>query len=218
MPNFQHKKILITAGPTYEPIDPVRFIGNRSTGKMGIAIADAFADRQADVTLVLGPTTNRPSNKNITTICVETADEMYTECLKYEANSNIIIMSAAVADYKMKTVADQKIKKTDETIQLELVKNVDVLFELGKIKTHQLLVGFALETENVLENAQAKLKKKNLDLIIANTTNQNGEGFGFDTNKISIVDKDNKIYNFELKQKQELAVDICNVIATYLNT
>jgi phosphopantothenoylcysteine decarboxylase/phosphopantothenate--cysteine ligase len=112
MPNFQHKKILITAGPTYEPIDPVRFIGNRSTGKMGIAIADAFAERQADVTLVLGPTSNRPSNKNITTICVETADEMYKECLKYEANSNIIIMSAAVADYKVKHVATQKIKKS----------------------------------------------------------------------------------------------------------
>jgi len=217
MPIFQHKKILITAGPTYEPIDPVRFIGNRSTGKMGIAIADAFAERQADVTLILGPTTNRPNNKNITTICVETADEMYAECLKHANHADVIIMSAAVADYKVKQVSSQKIKKAEDSIQLELIKNVDILFELGKIKTHQLLVGFALETENVLENAKAKLKKKNLDLIIANTTNQNGEGFGFDTNKISIIDKDNKIYNFELKQKQELAEDICNVIATYLN-
>jgi phosphopantothenoylcysteine decarboxylase/phosphopantothenate--cysteine ligase len=217
MPNFQNKKILITAGPTYEPIDPVRFIGNRSTGKMGIAIADAFAEKQADVTLVLGPSTYRPKNENIKIFCVETADEMYAECLKHANNTDVIIMSAAVADYKMKKVATQKIKKSEESIQFELIKNVDILFELGKIKTNQFLVGFALETENVLENAQAKLKKKNLDLIIVNTIDQNGQGFGYDTNKISIVDKDNKIYNFELKQKKELAEDICNVIATYLN-
>jgi phosphopantothenoylcysteine decarboxylase/phosphopantothenate--cysteine ligase len=217
MPNFQNKKILITAGPTYEPIDPVRFIGNRSTGKMGIAIADAFAERQADVTLVLGPSTYRPKNENIKIFCVETADEMYAECLKHANNTDVIIMSAAVADYKMKKVATQKIKKSEESIQFELIKNVDILFELGKIKTNQFLVGFALETENVLENAQAKLKKKNLDLIIVNTIDQNGQGFGYDTNKISIVDKDNKIYNFELKQKKELAEDIYNVIATYLS-
>ena len=217
MPSFQNKKILITAGPTYEPIDPVRFIGNRSSGKMGIAIADAFAERQAEVTLVLGPTSLRPKNKNVKTICVETADEMHSECLNKFIDSDIIIMSAAVADYKVKEIAAQKIKKTEKSIQLELVKNVDILYELGKLKTHQLLIGFALETENVIENAKSKLKKKNLDLIIANTTNQNGEGFGFDTNKISIVDKDNKIYNFELKQKAELAEDICNVISNYLN-
>jgi len=217
MPNFQNKKILITAGPTYEPIDPVRFIGNRSTGKMGIAIADAFAERQADVTLVLGPSTYRPKNENIKIFCVETADEMYAECLKHANNTDVIIMSAAVADYKMKKVATQKIKKSEESIQFELIKNVDILFELGKIKTNQFLVGFALETENVLENAKAKLKKKNLDLIIVNTIDQNGQGFGYDTNKIAIVEKDNKIYNFELKQKKELAEDICNVIATYLN-
>jgi phosphopantothenoylcysteine decarboxylase/phosphopantothenate--cysteine ligase len=216
MINFFKKKILITAGPTYEPIDPVRFIGNRSTGKMGIAIADYFSELQADVTLILGPTSNRPIDKNIKVILVETADEMYAECIKYKNDADIIIMSAAVADYKVKEVATHKIKKTEEQLQLELVKNRDILYELGKLKTTQFLVGFALETENILENAKAKLIKKNLDLIIANTTNNSGEGFGFDTNKITILDKDNKIYNFELKQKQEVAKDICNVIANYL--
>jgi phosphopantothenoylcysteine decarboxylase/phosphopantothenate--cysteine ligase len=216
MPELKNKKILITAGPTYEPIDPVRFIGNRSTGKMGISIADAFADNYAEVTLILGPSLYRPENINIKTIIIETADEMYAACLKFAENSDVIIMSAAVADYKVKEVSNQKIKKIENSISLDLIKNVDILYELGKIKTHQFLVGFALETENLIDNAKAKLKKKNLDLIIANTTNKSGEGFGYDTNKICIIDKDNKIVNFELKQKREVAKDICNIIATYL--
>ncbi len=209
---FTTKKILITAGPTYEAIDPVRFIGNRSTGKMGIAIAERFAESGADVTLVLGPTHLRPKNPTIKLVSVETGAEMYDACLKEYNNSYIVIMSAAVADYKPLEVAEQKIKKSDATLTLQLVKTTDILFELGKLKTKQFLVGFALETENLIENATKKLQKKNLDLIVANNTNSSGEGFGFDTNKVIMIDRNNNLYNFELKQKEEVASDILSVI------
>ena len=215
---FQNKKIVITAGPTYEAIDPVRFIGNRSTGKMGIAIAEVFAEKGAEVILILGPTHLRPQHKNIKCSLVETGDEMYKNCLTYFDWCDVAVMSAAVADYKPKEIASQKIKKKEETITITLVKTIDILFELGKLKRKQFLVGFALETENLLENAQAKLKRKNLDLIIANTSNDKGEGFGFDTNKIIIIDRNNKMYNFELKQKEEVAKDIVDTIEKCLIT
>lgn len=213
---FEGKKILITAGPTYEPIDPVRFIGNRSTGKMGIAIAEAFAKKGALVDLVLGPTHLRPTNKSINCHLVETGAEMYAECLKYYAACDIAIMSAAVADYKPIEVASQKIKKSDATLTLNLEKTTDILFELGKLKKQQVLVGFALETENLIENATSKLNRKNLDLIVANYSSTTGEGFGFDTNKVIIIDRNNKMYNFELKQKEEVAQDIVEVVAKYI--
>jgi phosphopantothenoylcysteine decarboxylase/phosphopantothenate--cysteine ligase len=209
---FHHKKILITAGPTYEAIDPVRFIGNRSTGKMGIAIAEAFAARGAGVTLILGPTHLRPKNPAIKVEEVETGDEMYRACLEHFEKTDIVVKSAAVADYKPAQAANQKIKKTDASFTLELVKTTDILAELGKRKTHQFLVGFALETENLLENAKNKLLKKNLDLIVANLSNERGEGFGFDTNKVIIMDRNNNLHNFELKSKEEVALDILNVI------
>lgn len=213
---FQNKKILITAGPTYEPIDPVRFIGNRSTGKMGIAIAEAFAKQGAEVELVLGPTHLRPTHSSINCHLVETGAEMYAECLKYFNACDIAIMSAAVADYKPTNVANQKIKKSDAVITLALEKTTDILFELGKLKKQQLLVGFALETENLIENATSKLNRKNLDLIVANYSSTAGEGFGFDTNKVIIIDRNNKMYNFELKQKEEVALDIVDIVAKYL--
>ena len=213
---FQNKKILITAGPTYEPIDPVRFIGNRSTGKMGIAIAESFAKQGAEVELVLGPTHLRPSHKNINCHLVETGAQMYAACLKHYDSCDVAIMSAAVADYKPAEVLNQKIKKSDATITLTLEKTTDILFELGKLKKHQLLVGFALETENLIENATSKLNRKNLDLIVANYSSAFGEGFGFDTNKVIIIDRNNKMYNFELKQKEEVALDIVDIVAKYL--
>ena len=213
---FQNKKILITAGPTYEPIDPVRFIGNRSTGKMGIAIAEAFAKQGAEVELVLGPIHLRPSHKNINCHLVETGAQMYAACLKQYDSCDVVIMSAAVADYKPAEVSNQKIKKSDATITLTLEKTTDILFELGKLKKHQLLVGFALETENLIENATSKLHRKNLDLIVSNYSSASGEGFGFDTNKVIIIDRNNKMYNFELKQKEEVALDIVDIVAKYL--
>ncbi len=213
---FQNKKILITAGPTYEPIDPVRFIGNRSTGKMGIAIAESFAKQGAEVELVLGPTHLRPSHKNINCHLVETGAQMYAACLKQYDSCDVAIMSAAVADYKPAEFLNQKIKKSDATITLTLEKTTDILFELGKLKKHQLLVGFALETENLIENATSKLNRKNLDLIVANYSSAFGEGFGFDTNKVIIIDRNNKMYNFELKQKEEVALDIVDIVAKYL--
>lgn len=214
--SFQSKKILITAGPTYEAIDPVRFIGNRSSGKMGIAIAETFAAKGAEVVLVLGPTHLRPTHKNIHCILVESGEEMYKNCLEHFESSNIAVMAAAVADYKPITIAKQKIKKSDSTITLTLEKTTDILFELSKLKRHQFLVGFALETENLIENAKAKLIKKNLDMIVANSSNESGEGFGFDTNKVIIIDRNNKMYNFELKQKEEVAKDIVSVIEKIL--
>ncbi len=206
------KTALVNAGPTYEAIDPVRFIGNRSSGKMGIAIAESLAAKGADVTLVLGPSNEKVKNASIKIITVESADQMYEAMLSNFNNKNIVVCSAAVADYKPAKVSDKKIKKKDEELHLDLVKTKDILSELGKQKKKQCLVGFALETNNVLEYAQEKLKNKNLDVIIANSAAEKGAGFGVDTNKITIIDKHNKISNFELKSKQEVAVDIVNYI------
>ena len=212
------KKVLVNAGPTYEAIDPVRFIGNRSSGKMGVAIADEFAKMGADVTLVLGPSHQVPSERSVTVIKIESAEEMFTECQAVFNNVDIAVLSAAVADYKTKTIADSKIKKKDAELSLELIKTTDILETLGKQKKHQLLIGFALETNNLIEYAKEKIKKKNLDFIVANSATEFGVGFGVDTNKVTIIDKHNKLYNFELKSKQAVAKDIVIFSINYLKT
>lgn len=211
------KKVLINAGPTHEAIDPVRFIGNRSSGKTGIALADEFASQGAEVTLVLGPSVYKPFSININVISVESAKEMYTACLSNFETTDIAVLSAAVADYTPKKVSDQKIKKdSHEELALEMVKTKDILEELGKLKTNQVLVGFALETNNANDYAKEKVITKNLDLIVVNTTSVNNPAFGSDYNTISILDKHNKIVNFELKSKAELAKDIVGYIMAHI--
>ncbi|HXA01718.1 MAG TPA: bifunctional phosphopantothenoylcysteine decarboxylase/phosphopantothenate--cysteine ligase CoaBC [Cytophagaceae bacterium] len=206
------RKVLVTAGPTYELIDPVRFIGNLSSGKMGYEIAQAFADAGAEVTLVSGPTFLQDL-AGVKMVRLRSAEEMFAATNKEFTSAHITILAAAVADYTPKYPANQKIKKHDESYNLELAKTVDIAFELGKIKRpEQLLVGFALETENETENARKKLISKNLDMIILNSLNDEGAGFGHDTNKVSILSKDNKIRNFELKSKREVAADIVATI------
>jgi phosphopantothenoylcysteine decarboxylase/phosphopantothenate--cysteine ligase len=212
------KKVLVNAGPTYEAIDPVRFIGNRSSGKMGVAIADEFTKLGADVTLVLGPSHQKPTERAITVINVESAEEMFIACQSVFSTSDIAVLAAAVADYKPKTVIESKIKKKETELSLELIKTTDILEILGKQKKHQLLVGFALETENIIEYAKEKIKKKNLDFIVANSATEIGAGFGIDTNKITIIDKHNKLHNFELKSKQDVAKDIVFFAINYLKT
>lgn len=214
---LQGKKALITAGPTYEPIDPVRFIGNRSSGKMGYAIAEQLAQRGADVVLVSGPVNLKPQHKKIELIKVETAEEMYLACLKQFDNSDIAILSAAVADYTIKNPAPNKIKKSGDSLELTLVKTKDILKSLGALKKpHQLLVGFALETDNEEANAKKKLTEKNADFIVLNSLKEQGAGFQHDTNKITIIDKYNKSTKFELKPKHEVAADIVNYLENLL--
>lgn len=212
------KKVLVNAGPTYEAIDPVRFIGNRSSGKMGVALADAFAKAGADVTLVLGPSHERPKERNVTLVAVESAEDMYQACSRVFPEVAIAVLSAAVADYKPGKVAESKIKKQDAGFSLDLVKTTDVLETLGRQKKHQILAGFALETNNLLEYAMAKIQKKNLDFIVANSAVEKGAGFGTDTNKVTVIDKHNKITNFELKSKQEVAKDIADFAIKLLQT
>jgi phosphopantothenoylcysteine decarboxylase/phosphopantothenate--cysteine ligase len=191
----------------------VRFIGNHSSGKMGFAIAEELAAQGAEVTLVCGPNNLSLNNKNIQRIDITSAEELYHASLKAFKNADIAILSAAVADYKPATVAKQKIKKTSDTKNIELSPTKDTLAELGKLKTKkQLLVGFALETNNETENAKSKIKKKNLDLIVLNSLNDKGAGFKGETNKITIIDKNNKSTKCELKSKAEVAKDIVNVI------
>jgi phosphopantothenoylcysteine decarboxylase/phosphopantothenate--cysteine ligase len=206
-------KVLITAGPTYEAIDPVRFIGNHSSGKMGFALAEAYAAKGASVKLITGPTSLNCNSKNIKRIDVVSAENMYQQTIEAFKKANIAILSAAVADFKPTQISSQKIKKQNTTLQINLVPTIDILSELGKMKkSNQLLIGFALETENEIENAKAKIKKKNLDLIVLNSLNDKGAGFKGDTNKISIIDKKNKIQRFVLKPKSEVAEDILNAI------
>lgn len=212
------KKVLVNAGPTYEAIDPVRFIGNRSSGKMGIAIADEFSKLGAEVTLVLGPSHQKPTEQAVRVIAVESAEEMFNACQEVFVSVDIAVLSAAVADYKPKIVSDSKIKKKESGLSLELTKTIDILETLGKQKQQQLLAGFALETNNVIEYAKEKIARKNLDFIVANSATEKGSGFGVDTNKITIIDKHNKLYNFELKSKQEVAKDIVLFAVNYLNT
>ncbi len=209
---FAGTTILVNAGPTHEPIDPVRFIGNRSTGKMGVAIANELASRGAQVKLVLGPTAHRFNlHSNIALTRVETAQEMYNACVSVFPECKAAILSAAVADFAPKTKTDTKIKKTANSMSLDLVKTPDTLAQLGKTKNNnQILFGFALETDNELENAKSKLERKNLDLIILNSLKDKGAGFGHDTNQISTVDKSGEICTFDLKSKQQVAKDIVN--------
>ena len=210
---FANKKILVTAGPTYEAIDPVRFIGNHSSGKMGFALADELANQGAEVTLVCGPNNLKTNNKNILRIDITSAEELYKASVKAFKSSDIAILSAAVADYMPSETANQKIKKSSATKAINLIPTKDTLAELGKLKTKkQLLVGFALETENEVANAKVKIKKKNLDLIVLNSLKDKGAGFKTDTNKITIIDKSNKITKFELKSKEDVAKDILKTI------
>ncbi|SFO10626.1 phosphopantothenoylcysteine decarboxylase / phosphopantothenate--cysteine ligase [Paenimyroides ummariense] len=210
--DLKGKKVVITAGPTYEPIDPVRFIGNHSTGKMGFDIANEAAKRGADVVLITGPTSLKTANDSIQVVKVLSAKEMYQACHEVFPSADIVIGAAAVADYRPKVVADQKIKKNDEEFTIVLEKNPDILASLGAIKTNQFLVGFALETENEVEYAKSKLKKKNLDLIVLNSLNDQGAGFGKPTNKVTFIDKDFSIYPQELKSKEAVAKDIIDQI------
>ncbi|MEG1266462.1 MAG: bifunctional phosphopantothenoylcysteine decarboxylase/phosphopantothenate--cysteine ligase CoaBC [Myroides sp.] len=210
--DLKGKKVVITAGPTYEPIDPVRFIGNHSTGKMGFDIANEAAKRGADVVLITGPTSLIASNNSIQVVKVLSAKEMYQACHEVFPSADIVIGAAAVADYRPKVVADQKIKKNDEEFTIVLEKNPDILASLGAIKTNQFLVGFALETENEIEYAKSKLKKKNLDLIVLNSLNDKGAGFGKPTNKVTFIDKDFTIFPQELKSKEAVAKDIIDQI------
>lgn len=207
------KKAMVTAGPTYEPIDPVRFIGNHSTGKMGLAIARELQHRGAEVTLIMGPTQVDMSSNGIPIVKVKTADEMYRASNKVFEKSDIAIMAAAVADYAPVAIAKEKIKKKEDRLVLELTKTKDILKSLGeKKKEGQVLVGFALETNDEEQNAADKLQKKNADMIILNSLNDPGAGFGYDTNKITIFEKGGQQFSFDTKSKSEAAKDIVDTI------
>ena len=212
------KKVLITAGPTYEAIDPVRFIGNHSSGKMGFEIAKAAANLGAEVFLITGPTHQKVTHSLIHIIPVVSADEMYNATHDYFNDVNIAILSAAVADFKPKEVVSHKIKKAASTLVLELEKTKDILASLGVIKKQQYLVGFALETNNELEHAKGKLKKKNLNLIVLNSLNDQGAGFKSDTNKVTFIDDKDQITRFELKSKTDVAKDLLTKILKEIDT
>jgi phosphopantothenoylcysteine decarboxylase/phosphopantothenate--cysteine ligase len=211
------KKVMITAGPTYEAIDPVRFIGNHSSGKMGYELARAAAKLGAEVTLIAGPNHQSISHSSVKIVDVISAEDMYHAAHANFASADIAILSAAVADYKPKDVATQKIKKADSSLHIELVKTQDILASLGNIKSKQFLVGFALETNNELENAKGKLTRKNLDMIVLNSLNDKGAGFGKPTNKVTIIDKKMNTLAFELKSKAEVANDIFTEILKRIN-
>jgi len=212
------KKALVTAGPTYEPIDPVRFIGNHSSGKMGIAISEELARRGADVQLVLGPTASPIHENGINVHRVQTADEMFEACIREFQNTDIAVMSAAVADYKPSTKSAEKLKKEAGTMNVELTKNRDILKTLGEKKFNgQLLVGFALETNDERANAINKLESKNADLIVLNSLKDEGAGFGHDTNKVTIFEKGGNEIAYERKPKQQVAKDIVDRIVNMLH-
>lgn len=207
------KRVLITAGPTVEPIDPVRFISNRSSGKMGYAIAEAFAAAGALVTLVSGPTALKTVHPNITNIPVETASQMYEAARKHFEGSDLIVFAAAVADYTPRIVSEQKIKKLGESMSLDLARTTDIAGTLGSgKKPGQLIIGFALETENEMGHAQDKLARKNFDYVVLNSLNDKGAGFAHDTNKITVIDRDLRAQQFDLKSKDEVAQDILNIV------
>ncbi len=213
------KKIMITAGPTYEAIDPVRFIGNASSGKMGIALADALANEGAAVDLILGPTHLKPTHPGIHIIAITTAIEMSVAAHRLHIKSDICIFAAAVADYRPSHPAEEKIKKSGDQLELILVKNPDIAYELGKLKKHsQLHIGFALETSEGEDFAKEKLVRKNFDLIVLNSLQDQGAGFGGDTNKTSFYYPNNKSRKFGLKSKQEVAQDIIEAILELLES
>ena len=209
------KKILITAGPTYEAIDPVRFIGNHSSGKMGFDIANEAVNKGAEVILVTGPTHLNVQNSAIKLIRVTSAQDMYDACHEFYNSVDVAIAAAAVADYRPKNVANQKIKKNDATFSIELEKTRDILASLGEQKKNQFLIGFALETENEIEHAKQKIQKKNLDLIVLNSLNDEGAGFGKATNKVTFISKEFAIEPKELKSKEEVAQDIINKVIQF---
>lgn len=211
------KKVLITAGPTYEAIDPVRFIGNHSSGKMGVALANTAANLGADVTLVIGPSAIKKMHPNINRVDVVSAEDMFKATTAKFNIADIAILAAAVSDYKPARQEKQKIKKKDSNLNINLVPTKDILATLGKIKKHQFLVGFALETNDELKNAKAKLKRKNLDLIVLNSLKDKGAGFKGDTNKITLIDANTNVKNFSLKDKALVAQDILNEIISKLN-
>ena len=209
--NLGGKTILITAGPTHEAIDPVRFIGNHSSGKMGFSLAEEAANRGAKVILISGPSSLQTKNDDISLHRVTSAKEMFDKVFEYYKEVDIVIASAAVADYAPKEIAAEKIKKSDDSLTIELIKNPDILKTMGDQKTHQFLVGFALETQNEEAHAQGKLEKKNLDMIVLNSLRDEGAGFQKDTNKIKIITKSN-IKSFDLKSKDDVAKDILNFV------
>lgn len=209
--------VLLTAGPTQEALDPVRFLSNHSTGKMGYALAEELAERGARVTLVSGPTHQKANHPGIQVVPVVSAQQMYEACLHYFSVSQLVILAAAVADYTPKVVADHKIKKKEPSFFLELVKTVDIAAELGKQKREdQYMVGFALETQHELANAQAKLASKNLDLIVLNSMRDPGATFGYDTNQVTLIHRHGAIHRFGLKSKLAVARDIINEISRVL--
>ncbi|WP_343639249.1 bifunctional phosphopantothenoylcysteine decarboxylase/phosphopantothenate--cysteine ligase CoaBC [Chryseobacterium sp.] len=213
--SLEGKTVLITAGPTYEAIDPVRFIGNHSSGKMGFSLAEEASKRGAKVILISGPSSQTINNPNVEVHKVTSAKEMLAKVFEFYDTIDIGIASAAVADYAPKEVAKEKIKKNDENLTIELVKNPDILKTMGEKKTHQFLVGFALETQNEEENAKGKLEKKNLDMIVLNSLRDEGAGFKNDTNKIKIFTRTEK-KEFNLKSKDDVAKDILNFVETQL--
>ena len=206
------KKVLISAGPTVEQLDPVRFISNHSSGKMGYSLAETALSLGGDVTLVSGPTNQIISSKKIHLINVKTGNEMYSNVLDNYEDADIVIMAAAVSDYKPKEFSQKKIKKDNKEINIKFEKTTDILNELGKHKKNQFLVGFALENDNEIINAKTKLKNKNLDLIVLNSLNDKGAGFGHDTNKVSLINKSDEVVTFDLKEKSMVAFDIFNYI------
>lgn len=216
--NLTGKTVLITAGPTYEPVDAVRFIGNYSSGKMGFAIAEAMAERGARVFLVSGPVALKPVHPAINFIPVHTAQEMLSACLSFFNECNGAVLSAAVADYRPKSPVSHKLKRSGENIHVELEPNPDIAATLGSMKrADQFLAGFALETDREIDNAREKLIRKNFDFIVLNSLKDEGSGFNSDTNKISIIDRNNKITRFELKPKSEVAVDIISYLENLIH-
>lgn len=211
------KNILVTAGPTYEAIDPVRYISNHSSGKMGFEIAKKASDLGAEVFLISGPSHQKISTRSINLINVVSSKDMHKQVLKHYAKADIVIMAAAVSDFKPKEFSNKKIKKDNNQSKIELEKTKDILLELGSLKKNQFLVGFALENENEIENSLKKLKNKNLDLIILNSLNDKGAGFGTETNKITIINKKQEQTNFDLKDKSEVAEDILKSIMNQIN-
>ncbi len=217
--DLEGKKVMITAGPTYEKIDPVRFIGNYSSGKMGYALAEECAERGADVLLISGPVSIKAHHPSIKVVAVESAQQMHDAALSAFPDSDAAIMCAAVADYAPVVVAEKKIKREkDEIPVIELKKNPDIAAALGRIKKPgQMLVGFALETDNEMANAQSKLERKNLDMIVLNSLADKQAGFGVDTNKVTIIEKDGSVHSYEVKPKKEVAADIVDLIISRQN-
>lgn len=213
---LSQKKVLVTAGPTYENIDPVRFIGNRSSGKMGFALAEEFDRLGAEVTLISGPSALRTPSSAIKRVDVESAAEMYEACMEH-ADADVIVMAAAVADYRPESAAQEKIKKQNNPLSLSLTATDDILLALGKKKKDgQVIVGFALESNNGIENAKAKLKNKNLDFIVLNSLTDPGAGFNHDTNKVKVIGKDMTEQDISLRQKKEVARDLVQIIVNHL--